>query len=295
MDGVLNIRKPKGWTSHDVVQKARGILAERRIGHTGTLDPLATGVMLLCVGNGTRIARFLEAQDKEYRVVLRLGVITDTLDADGTVLGTRSYVPPSREELIHVLRSFTGAILQRPPAFSALKIEGVPSYKLARRGIPVELKQRPVTVHALQLTSFKDPFVGLTVACSKGTYVRVLCADIGSMLGPGAHVVELERTRVGGFLLEHSLGLEQLAAHKAAGSLGNILISLDKALAHFPSVEINAPEAERISHGNPIPWPQVTDASCSIRVHGPRGALLAIARTDEGMLRPDLVFHEKTE
>lgn len=194
MDGVLNILKPKGWTSHDVVQKVRGLLAERRVGHTGTLDPLATGVMLLCVGKATRIARFLEAEDKGYHVVLRLGVTTNTLDADGSVLETRSYDPPRSEDILRVIRSFTGAIHQRPPAFSAVKVEGVPSYKLARRGTPVELKHRPIMVHALQLTSYEDPLVGLTVECSKGTYVRVLCSDIGAALGTGAHVVELERS-----------------------------------------------------------------------------------------------------
>lgn len=295
MDGVLNIRKPKGWTSHDVVQKVRGLLAERRIGHTGTLDPLATGVMVLCVGKATRIARFLESQDKEYRVILRLGVITDTLDADGNILETRSYAPPPRDEILRVIRSFTGTITQRPPAFSAIKVEGVPSYKLARKGTAVELKARPVTVHTLQLTSYEDPFVGLTVGCSKGTYIRVLCADIGALLGPGAHVVELERTRVGRFLLEHSLSLEQLAEHKAAGSLENALISMDNALAHFPCVDVGIPEAERVSHGNPIPWPQLTDASPSVRVHDARGILIAIARTREGKLEPQLVFHEKME
>ncbi|HWR72303.1 MAG TPA: tRNA pseudouridine(55) synthase TruB [Nitrospirota bacterium] len=295
MDGVLNIRKPKGWTSHDVVQKVRVLLAERRIGHTGTLDPLATGVMVLCVGKATRIARFLEAQDKEYRVVLRLGIITDTLDADGNILETRSYDAPPREDILRVIRSFTGTILQRPPAFSAVKVEGIPSYKLARRGTPVDLKPRPVTVQALRLTSYEDPFVGLAVECSKGTYVRVLCADIGATLGPGAHVVELERTRVGRFLLEHSLSLEQLADHKAAGSLENVLISMDNALAQFPCVDINAPEAERVSHGNPIPWSQLTDTSAYVRVHDPRGILVAIARTREGKLEPQLVFHEKME
>jgi tRNA pseudouridine55 synthase len=241
MDGVLNIRKPKGWTSHDVVQKVRGLLAERRIGHTGTLDPLATGVMVLCVGKATRIARFLEAQDKEYRVVLRLGVITDTLDADGNIRETRSYDPPPRDDILRVIRSFTGTILQRPPAFSAVRSRD-PFLQACPASTPVELKNREVTVHALQLVSYKDPFVELTVECSKGTYVRVLCSDIGAALGPGAHVVELERTRVGRFLLEHSLSLEQLAEHKAAGSLENALISLDNALAHFPCVRSMSPK-----------------------------------------------------
>src|SRR3990172_3624746 len=139
MDGVLNINKPSGWTSHDVVQKTRGILKERRIGHTGTLDPLATGVLVLFLWKATRIAQYLEAQQKEYLAVMRLGVMTDTLDADGRVIETRTYVPPSREELLRVMRLFTGTIMQQPLAYSALKVAGVPSYKLARQGKQVEL------------------------------------------------------------------------------------------------------------------------------------------------------------
>lgn len=290
MDGVLNIRKPKGWTSHDVVQKARLLLAERRIGHTGTLDPLATGVLVLCVGKATRIARFLEAQDKVYRVVMRLGIITDTLDADGRVLEERAYTPPSRDDIARVARSFTGSIEQKPPVFSAVKVDGIPSYKRARRGMPVEHKRRPVTVHSLEVTSYDDPYVGLTIECSKGTYIRVLCADIGASLGPGAHVVELERTRVGTFHLGQSLSVEQLEERKEAGNLQNSLISLDNALIHFPSVEIGISETDRITHGNPIPWKIQTGASEYVRVHDARGSLMAIARTRAGKLEPTLVF-----
>ena len=290
MDGVLNINKPSGWTSHDVVQKVRGILKERRIGHTGTLDPLATGVLVLCVGKATRIAQYLEAQQKEYRAVMKLGVMTDTLDADGRVLETRTYVPPSREELLRVMRSFTGTIMQQPPVYSALKVAGVPSYKLARQGKQVELKPRPVTIGSLELTSYEDPFAGFTVSCSKGLYVRSLCADIGTALGTGAHLVSLARTRSGHFTLAEAVTIERLGALATAGNVDKALVTLDSALADFPLVEVGASEAQRVSHGNQVPWGEAAEEGRLVRVHHPDGSLLAIARAGAGKLMPELVF-----
>jgi tRNA pseudouridine55 synthase len=290
MDGVLNIHKPAGWTSHDVVQKARRILRESRIGHTGTLDPLATGVLVLCVGKATRIAQYLEAQEKEYRAVMRLGVMTDTLDADGKVIETKTYTPPSRDDILRVMQSFTGPILQQPPAYSALKVVGVPSYKLARKGKTVELKPRPVAVHHLELTSYDDPFVGLAVSCSKGLYVRTLCADIGAALGMGAHLVSLVRTRSGRFTLEQALSLDQLSALSAAGTLEKAFISIDKALSDFPLVEVGVSEAQRLSHGNQVPWSGNAEEDRIVRIHDPDGSLLAVGRAGGGKLRPELVF-----
>src|SRR5208337_1409573 len=168
MDGVVNINKPSGVTSHDVVQMARRMLKEKRIGHTGTLDPLATGVLVLCIGKATRIAQYLEAGKKEYRAEMRLGVTTDTLDADGRVLETRTYKPPDRAAILDVVHRFTGTIMQSPPAFSAVKIAGTPSYKLARQGKALPNKARPATIHNIDLTAFEDPFVRLTVQCAKG-------------------------------------------------------------------------------------------------------------------------------
>lgn len=290
MDGVLNINKPSGWTSHDVVQKVRGILKERRIGHTGTLDPLATGVLVLCVGRATRIAQYLEAQQKEYRAVMKLGVMTDTLDADGRVLETRNYVPPSREEILSVMRSFTGTIMQQPPVYSALKVAGVPSYRLARQGKQVELKPRPVTIGSLELTSYEDPFAGFTVSCSKGLYVRSLCADIGTALGTGAHLVSLARTRSGRFTLDEAVAIDRLGALAAEGNADKALVTLDSALADFPLVEVGASEAQRVSHGNQISWGEAADEGRLVRVHHPGGSLLAVARTGAGKLKPELVF-----
>ena len=155
-------------TSHDVVERVRRILHEKRIGHTGTLDPLATGVLVLCVGKATRIAQYLEAGEKEYKAVMRLGVSTDTLDAGGQVLATKSYTPPEKQRIMEVMKGFTGSIMQRPPAYSAVKVAGVPSYRLAREGRAELLKPRPITIFSIELTAFEDPLVSLLVRCSKG-------------------------------------------------------------------------------------------------------------------------------
>lgn len=295
MDGVLIINKPAAWSSHDVVQKVRGILREKRIGHTGTLDPLATGVLVLCVGKATRIARYLEAQDKEYRALMRLGVVTDTLDADGRVLETRSYAPPSREAIIGVLRDLTGTIMQKPPAYSAVKLSGVPAYKHARMGKSVDLKPRPVMIHRLELTSYEDPLVGLSVTCSKGVYVRSLCADAGAALGMGAHLVSLTRTRSGRFTIEQAMTLDRLTAMAAAGAVGNAVLSLDSALADFPLVEVGAAEARKVSQGNQVLWAARDGEAVAARVHGPGGRLLAVARVGEGKLKPEIVFQNTEE
>lgn len=290
MNGVLIVNKPSGATSHDVVREARRLLKERRIGHTGTLDPLATGVLVLCVGKATRIARYLEAQEKEYRVVMRLGVSTDTLDADGTITETRTYAPPSRERLLAVLRDFTGDIMQRPPAFSAVKVSGVRSYALARKGRQVELAPRPVTVKRLDLLSYEDPSVGLSVTCSKGLYVRSLCADIGEALGSGAHVTSLERVRSGRFTLDRAMTIEQLRDFAEKGSAEKRLLSTDEALSDLAVVTVGPQETEKVSHGNSIPWSNASSEFTQVRVHDADGSLLAVARLGSGMLRPETVF-----
>jgi tRNA pseudouridine55 synthase len=292
MDGVLNINKSSGMTSHDVVEKVRRILKIRRIGHTGTLDPLATGVLVLCVGRATRIARFLEAGEKEYKAVMRLGVTTDTLDADGRVLESREYIPPDREAIIGVARSFTGSIMQRPPAYSAVKVGGIPSYKLAREGKAEALKPRAVTIMSIEVDAYDNPLVSLTVRCSKGVYIRTLCAEIGAVLGMGAHLVALERTRSGRFGIGHAITLDRLGALAAAGNAKEVVAPIDEALGDFPSASINEAEAARVLHGNSIECPNDISHNSQglVRLHGPGGGLLALARVSLGVLKPDLVF-----
>jgi tRNA pseudouridine55 synthase len=292
MDGILNINKPSGMTSHDVVQKVRRIIKEKRVGHTGTLDPLATGVLVLCVGKATRVARYLEAGEKEYQAAMRLGVITDTLDAEGRVLETRAYTPPAWEDIERTMRGFTGVIRQRPPVFSAVKVSGIPSYKLARQGRGKPLEPRSVTIHRLELTSYEEPIVRFTVRCSKGVYVRTLCADMGEALGTGAHLAGLMRTRSGRFSIERSVSLEQLADIASSGGARQAMIPIDEALSDYPAVLIGDEEASKVMHGNQVSCPSsLAKSSIDVaRVHDPAGRLLALARVAAGTLRPELVF-----
>jgi tRNA pseudouridine55 synthase len=292
MDGVITINKPSGVTSHDVVESVRKILHEKRIGHTGTLDPLATGVLVLCVGRATRIAQYLEAGEKEYKAIMRLGVTTDTLDAEGQILETRSYTPPDRQKIIDVLKGFTGSIMQRPPAYSAVKVAGVPSYKLARVGKAELLKPRAVTIQSIELTAYEDPVASLSVRCSKGVYIRTLCAEIGEALGMGAHLIGLERTRSGRFSLDHAITLDSLRATMMAGNAEQVITPIDDALAAFPAIPISDAETVRVLHGNQISCPSsfANITGDRVRLHSPSGRLLGIARIVAGVLKPDLVF-----
>jgi tRNA pseudouridine55 synthase len=292
MDGILTIHKQSGMTSHDVVQAVRRIVKEKRVGHTGTLDPMATGVLVLCIGKATRIAQYLEAGEKEYEAVMRLGQTTDTLDAEGRVLETRTYIPPDRAEVLKALEGFTGAIMQQPPVYSALKVAGVPSYKLARQGKAAPLKPREVTIFSIDLQTFEDPLLSLAVRCSKGVYIRTLCADLGEVLQAGAHLTKLVRTRSGRFTLSHAVTLDRLAELAASGALDQVLVSMDDALADFPSVTVSELEADRIQHGNSVPWQGESSSSGSLmhRIHDPSGRLLALGRPVRGDMRPELVF-----
>jgi tRNA pseudouridine55 synthase len=290
MNGVLVIDKPSGWTSHDVVNQVRRLVGERRIGHTGTLDPLATGVLVLCAGKGTRIVRYLESDDKIYTAVFRLGITTDTQDADGRSLEVRSYRPPARKDLEDILAGFVGTILQRPPAFSALKVNGIPSYRLARSGTVHRHPERTVTIHELVLLDYDDPAVRIRVHCSKGTYIRTLCADIGERIGSGAHVTELKRERAGLFGMDRAVSLEQLRELAKTGNAGSLAVSLNDALRSMPVVSIPAADAARIRHGNVVSRPSEPSLAADggrVRIHDQDGDLIAV-----GLLRQDRIVPE---
>jgi tRNA pseudouridine55 synthase len=292
MNGVLIIDKPKGWTSHDVVNRARRVLQEKRIGHTGTLDPLATGVLVLCIGKATRLVRYLETDDKEYTAEMRLGSVTDTQDASGVVLESREYLPPSEEQVRSVLKGFLGGILQRPPAYSALKVNGIPSYKLARQGTVREHPERAITIHAIDLNEYRDPIIRFSVHCSKGTYVRTLCVDIGARLGAGGHLTALRRDRAGRFSLEQALTMEMLADRAASDQLQDALLPLSAVLQGYPAVTVSGPDAERIGHGNAISIPPAASLPPEdgpIRILDSSGEMLAVARVQGGALRPEVV------
>jgi tRNA pseudouridine55 synthase len=296
--GVLNINKPAGMTSHDVVDAVRKILGVRRVGHTGTLDPQATGVLPLCVGRATRIAQYLTQADKEYVMTLCLGVTTDTLDAAGKETGRVEDIRVRREDLLAILPRFVGEIQQVPPIFSAKKYRGERLYRLARRGEKVERPPVAVRVHALELLEFAPPFVRLRAICSKGTYARSLSDDIGQALGCGGHLYALTRTRSGRFSLDGILSLEELEARVREGRLGEVLIPIADALAHLPAVRV-APEAGRlILHGGAVAaslvvqFPADLARGALVRVLGYRKQLLSLAETT--VASPDFAACEPT-
>jgi len=291
VDGVLTIKKQAGWTSHDVVAKVRHLLGGAKVGHAGTLDPAATGVLPLLIGRGTRIAEYLVEWDKEYRAVLRLGETTDTQDATGTVLVSRRNDQVTPEEIQEVVDRFRGPIEQVPPMYSAVKVGGVPLYKSARAGKTIARNARTIIIHILEVLAIEGRDVTLRIVCSKGTYVRTLCADIGEALGIGGHMLALERRRVGPLTIDHALTIDEVVTRQALGRLGNDLLSLDHALEQLAVVVVDEETADRVRHGAPLPaakilrWGSVAGAGCGsrrpVRIHDTDGRLVAIGKCPE--------------
>ena len=252
MDGAIIVRKEKDFTSFDVVAKMRGICGTRKIGHTGTLDPQAEGVLVLCLGKGTRACELLADHDKEYECEMLLGRTTATEDIWGETLSEHSLTEITENSLDSVIMSFKGEIMQVPPAYSALKVDGRRSYDLARAGMSVEHKARPVTISELEILSVKLPRVKFRVSCSKGTYVRSLCRDIGEKLGCGACMSGLLRTRTGDFRLKDARTLGELQALKDEGRLEEAVIPLEKLFSQFPYLQVKE-EADRfLINGNKL-------------------------------------------
>jgi tRNA pseudouridine55 synthase len=233
MHGFIVVDKPAGMTSHDVVARVRRLLKIKKVGHTGTLDPFATGVLPVAVGEATKAIPYLDEGKKEYRAVMRLGVATNTDDVDGTVIAECPVDGIGEADIRTVLAGFIGTIAQIPPMFSALKRNGVPLYKMARKGEEVVREARQVTIHALTVDRIDLPDVAITVRCSRGTYVRALARDVGERLGCGAHLTELCRTASGPFTLEHARTLEQLAGEAATGDGTVSMVTIGDALAHL--------------------------------------------------------------
>jgi tRNA pseudouridine55 synthase len=281
--GVLVVDKPQGITSFDVVARVRRAYSERRVGHAGTLDPMATGVLPVCLGEATKLVPFLQDGDKEYAAELRLGVTTDTQDADGAVTATRD-VAVSRAQLDALLPSFTGRILQLPPMHSALRVGGKRLYELARQGVEVERQPRPVDVHELRVVDFAPPHLALHVRCGKGTYIRALAADLGQALGCGAHLTSLRRTRVGAFDVSGAVSVEALPLP---------LVTLADALAGLPSLRIEEADIRDIRDGKikTIERLEAPPGSVGwVRLLRPDGSLLAVAEAEDGRLRLERVF-----
>ncbi len=297
MDCVINLDKPEGFTSYQAVEKARRLLRARKAGHAGTLDPIATGILLICTGEGTKITRFLSDLDKEYFATMKLGESTDTFDSEGKVVQRCEGFSLERREIEEVIGKFTGAIEQAPPMYSAVKMNGKPLYKLARKGITIEVPKRRVMVRSIEITGVDHPFLEVKVSCSKGTYIRSLCHDIGEALGVGAHLTGLRRTRIGNFTVPDSATMEELeelvrmkGPEIPCG--GASMSRIDDALAHLREISLSAGEFSKARNGYPI---KVSDGSFSpgeyVRLKDPRGALFAVGNVTNGLIRIVRMLH----
>jgi tRNA pseudouridine55 synthase len=284
--GVLIVNKPDGWTSHDVVMRVRAVLGIQKVGHAGTLDPHATGVLPILIGKGTKVAQYLLDWDKEYLAVLQLGQKTDTQDAWGTLLEDVPCNALSEDDVRSAFNHFHGTIQQVPPMYSAVKVAGQPLYKKARKGQTVERQAKSVVIHDLEIQRMDLPEVSFRVACSKGTYVRTLCEDIGDRLGVGGHLKWLQRSRVGPLRLDQALNMESITdVLKYDGAF----CSLDHVLGGFPVVTVNGDDARKVLHGNAIPWSRVErteeevgiaiqEENRRVRVKSKDGDLLALGK-----------------
>ena len=286
-NGILVIDKPAGWTSHDVVAKLRGILHVKRIGHAGTLDPMATGVLPVFVGRATRAVEFAAEREKEYIAGLRLGVVTDTQDCTGTTLETHP-VEVTRDQVEAILDRFRGDLQQIPPMYSAVKKNGRKLYELARRGVEVERQPRPVTIHQLELLDQVSPTdYTLRVLCSKGTYVRTLCHDMGQALGCGGTLFSLRRTRSAGFTLEDAVTLEDVAA---AADPAALLLPVDAYFSGYPVLQLQTgAEEKRIRNGNSL---TLDGPDGTYRVYSRQGEFLALSQRSQGCLTTIKSFFE---
>lgn len=300
-EGVLNVAKESGWTSHDVVAKLRRVFGIQKIGHAGTLDPAATGVLPVLVGRGTRIAEYLLDWEKEYVAVLRLGAETDTQDATGKVLERRDVEGITINHVKSVASQFLGPIMQRPPMYSAVKVGGVPLYKVARAGKTVAREPREVRIFGIEVLEMHGCDVVFRIECSKGTYMRTLCSEIGERLGVGGHLLSLERRRVGPLSSRDAFTVEQLQARNALGDLGECLMSLDQALQAYPAVVVHEGAAKHIVHGVPVSRndieggegldPGTALAGPIIRIKTKDGRLLALASPPASPLKTGGMVH----
>jgi tRNA pseudouridine55 synthase len=280
LDGVVVVNKPEGWTSHDVVGKMRGIAGTRSVGHLGTLDPIATGVLPLMIGQATRLARFWEGSEKGYEAVVRFGFATSTYDRAGEPCGPVTNPSVTVDQIESYLAPMRGEIEQTPPPVSAKKVNGVPAYKLARKNIPVDLAPSRVSIYELTLLEAGGARARLRVRCSAGTYIRSIAHELGISLGCGAHVETLVRAQSGPFLLEQAFTLERLQTMKNEGRFGEALVAMSDLLPEFPGVFVDDVTAKNIRHGrdfNVSPF-RVSMGSPHVKAIGPDGRLIAIGR-----------------
>ncbi|MCI0399572.1 MAG: tRNA pseudouridine(55) synthase TruB [Chloroflexi bacterium] len=287
VEGILNVDKPGGMTSHDVANCIRRVSGLRRVGHTGTLDPLATGVLLVCVGRATRLSEYLTGRPKSYEATIRLGQETRTYDAEGEIVAERP-VTAGREEVVAALEQFRGVISQVPPMFSAIRHQGQPLYKLARQGVELERPARQVTVYQLELLRWELPDLDIRVICSAGTYIRSIAHDLGQALGYGGHLAALRRTAVGDFTIAGSVALAVLNE----GNWLDYLLPTDTAVRHLPELALPDEETLRLGNGQPIPRrPDQPDAP-TVRVYDSAGRFVGVAARQDETWQPHKIFYQ---
>jgi tRNA pseudouridine55 synthase len=284
--GFLNVNKPPGLTSHDVVAKVRRTLNLKKVGHAGTLDPMATGVLILCVGAATRLSEYVMQSSKRYQARVHLGVTTDTYDAEGVVQRGRDATTIRLEDVEHEISAFEGNIEQTPPMYSAIKQGGRKLYKLARAGQTVEREARSVTIERLEIVDWSPPEFTLDVTCSAGTYIRSLAHDLGEVLGVGAHLAGLVRVASGYFTLDNAVALDALLA---ADDWPQYLIPIQAALADWPAVQLDAADAEHIKHGRSINNGGEVGKQLALAFM-PGGDFIAVLRSELGQWQPEKVF-----
>ncbi|MBQ9156015.1 MAG: tRNA pseudouridine(55) synthase TruB [Eubacterium sp.] len=295
INGIVNVRKEKGYTSHDVVAKLRGIIRQKKIGHTGTLDPDAVGVLPVCLGKATKLCDLIGGWDKSYEAVLLLGQTTDTEDCSGQIL-SRAPVNVTEEEIAEILRSFVGDYNQIPPMYSAKKVKGRKLYELAREGIVIERKPCPVQIKSIHVKEINLPRVTFSVTCSKGTYIRSLCRDAGEQAGCGGCMEELTRTRVADFHLTDSFTLEEIEAAREEGRLMDLVRPIDSVFMDYPAIPADPSYDKLLMNGNPIPagdsLPVPPEDGDLVRVYNSRGLFIGVYRYDSPrkQLRPYKMF-----
>lgn len=284
LTGILPVDKPAGWTSHDVVARVRRLAGQKQVGHAGTLDPLATGLLLVVLGRATRLSPYLMDTSKEYRAEVVLGATTVTDDAEGPLVTQADVSHLTRDHVERELRNLVGEIAQVPPAYAAIKREGKKLYQLARAGETVEAAPRVVTLHDVELEDWQPPRLRLRVRCGPGTYIRAVARDLGAALGVGGYLHALRRVASGTFRIEEAIGLEALNHD----SLRAVLLPADRALVSWPALALDAREAALICHGRSLEIGVQTAGR--VRLYGPAGDLVALAHCAEGTIRPFRVF-----
>ena len=298
IDGILNLDKPRGKTSFDMVALVRILSGERRVGHAGTLDPEATGVLPICLGQATRLIEYLAEATKSYRAEIELGVATDTFDAAGKVTQRGDTSSLTEEQVEAAVSSFRGSIEQTPPMYSAVKIKGVPLYRLARAGLEVPRKARRVELYRIVLLDWQPPVLAIEVECSKGTYIRSLAHDIGRKLGCGAHLKNLVRLKSGPFHITEAVSIARIEEAFKQGDWSALVLPLDVAVKHLPAITVDAESEKAIVNGRSLASTPGEDLAVKLRrVYSSDGSFIAITRFDEerGYWKPEKVFSKPSK